>query len=140
MPRTGSSGGCRRHERAQTTLRGVLCLGFALYSPALAAQTTQPHEIRERVEALDRTFNTGSFSQLADFYDSDVTVFQDTTLYTGYREYWEHYLEPEFRAAGPIRLSHSVQHVHILNDGRAAYAASSFTPKSAGLVTSVAAS
>lgn len=106
----------------------AVVLGISTCATPVLAQDNPAHQVHERIEAFDRAFSTGKFPELADFFDRDVTIVQDTKIFSAFQDYLDDYLQPELGGKGPVRLTHSTLHVHFIDAGSTrAYAVSTFT-------------
>ena len=114
-------------ERLRHATVATIALGIWTCATPVLAQNNPTHQVHERIEAFDRAFSTGRFAELADFFDRDVTIVQDTTIFSDFHDYLDRYLQPELGGKGPIRLTHSTLHVHFISaDSTRAYAVSTF--------------
>ncbi|MDQ3070786.1 MAG: nuclear transport factor 2 family protein [Acidobacteriota bacterium] len=94
-----------------------------------AAHQTAPGEaarITEWLKGYDAAFNAKDLDRLATYYHPDVTIYEGGGINNGWADYRDHHLGPELKAFENLQFGHTEQKVHVLGDGRTAYAVSQY--------------
>ena len=119
----------------RSTKRTLLALGLMLASawPASAQQATPPTGdaavIEKWLAEYDAAFNAKDLEKLGTFYLPDVTIYEGGGIDNGWAAYRDKHLGPELKAFENLQFAHTNRQIHVLGDGRTAYAVSQYTLK-----------
>ncbi|MDQ3169785.1 MAG: nuclear transport factor 2 family protein [Acidobacteriota bacterium] len=88
--------------------------------------TDDAARITEWLKGYDAAFNAKDLDTLATYYHPDVTIYEGGGINNGWADYRDHHLGPELKAFENLQFGHTEQRVHVLGDGRTAYAVSQY--------------
>lgn len=98
-------------------------------SPSPQPASGEGTKIEAWLREYDAAFNAKDLDKLASFYHPDVTVYEGGGINSGWVDYRDRHLGPELKAFQDLQFSHANVTVHLLGDGRGAYAIASYTLK-----------
>lgn len=109
----------------------VVAPAFAQDHAAHSAQPSQQHaeevqQIEQWLAAYDAAFNAKDLARLGEFYHPDVTIYEGGGIDNGWAAYRDHHLAPELKAFENLQFGHTDRTVHVVGDGRTAYATASY--------------
>lgn len=82
--------------------------------------------IEKWLEGYDAAFIAKDLAKLGSYYDPNVTIYEGGGINNGWADYRDHHLGPELKAFENLRFGHTDRKVHVLGDGRSAYAISNY--------------
>lgn len=77
----------------------------------------------------DVAFNAKDLEKLGTFYHPDVTVYEGGGINNGWADYRDRHLGPELKEFQNLHFGHTNRQIHVLGDGRTAYALSAYSIK-----------
>jgi uncharacterized protein YcnI len=96
-------------------------------SDSQAAPTGDDEQkIAEWLKGYDAAFNAKDLERLGSFYHADVTIYEGGGINNGWADYRDNHLGPELKAIENLQFGHRNRKVHLLGDGRSAYAISEY--------------
>ena len=105
-------------------------------TPAAATPTTQPNTgsgeaalIEKWLTEYDAAFNAKDLQKLGTFYHPDVTIYEGGGIDNGWAAYRDGHLGPELKAFENLQFGHTNRQIHVLGDGKTAYAISQYSLK-----------
>jgi ketosteroid isomerase-like protein len=113
---------------------------LTLSAPVIAAAQSHPagHQghaqtsaadvaaIEKWLDGYDAAFIAKDLEKLARYYHPDVTIYEGGGINNGWADYRDHHLGPELKAFEGLQFGHTDRKVHLLGDGRTAYAVSNY--------------
>lgn len=85
--------------------------------------------IEKWLAGYDVAFNAKDLDKLGSFYLADATIYEGGGIDNGWVAYRDGHLGPELKAFENLQFAHSDRQIHVLPDGRSAYAVSQYTLK-----------
>ena len=85
--------------------------------------------IEKWLSEYDAAFNAKDLEKLGTFYHPDVTIYEGGGVDNGWAAYRDGHLGPELKAFENLQFAHTNRQIHVLGDGRSAYAVSQYTLK-----------
>jgi ketosteroid isomerase-like protein/uncharacterized protein YcnI len=85
--------------------------------------------IEKWLAEYDAAFNAKDLDKLGSFYHPDVTIYEGGGIDNGWAKYRDGHLGPELKAFENLQFAHTGRQVHLLGDGKTAYAISQYTLK-----------
>ena len=85
--------------------------------------------IEKWLAEYDAAFNAKDLQKLGTFYHPDVTIYEGGGIDHGWAAYRDGHLGPELKAFENLQFGHSNRQIHVLGDGKAAYAVSQYSLK-----------
>lgn len=85
--------------------------------------------IEKWLAGYDAAFNAKDLDKLGAFYHPQVTIYEGGGIDNGWAAYRDGHLGPELKAFENLQFAHTNRQVHVLPDGKSAYAISSYTLK-----------
>ena len=82
--------------------------------------------IEKWLDGYDAAFIAKDLEKLASYYHPDVTIYEGGGINNGWADYRDHHLGPELKAFEGLQFGHTDRKVHVLGDGRTAYAVSNY--------------
>ena len=82
--------------------------------------------IEKWLEGYDAAFIAKDLAKLASYYDPNVTIYEGGGINNGWADYRDHHLGPELKAFEGLQFGHTDRKIHVLGDGRTAYAVSNY--------------
>ena len=105
-------------------------------TPAPTAPTAQPSAGSSETAAIekwlaeyDAAFNAKDLQKLGTFYHPDVTIYEGGGIDNGWAAYRDGHLGPELKAFENLQFGHTNRQIHVLGDGKTAYAISQYSLK-----------
>ena len=77
----------------------------------------------------DAAFNAKDLQKLGTFYHPAVTIYEGGSVDNGWADYRDGHLGPELKAFENLQFAHTNRQIHVLGDGKTAYAVSQYTLK-----------
>lgn len=105
----------------------LLLAGFTSAQKGTAGSDTA--SIEKLLADYDAAFNAKDLQKLGTFYHPDVTIYEGGGVDKGWPAYRDGHLGPELKAFENLQFGHSDREIHVRDDGRTAYAISSYTLK-----------
>jgi ketosteroid isomerase-like protein len=94
-----------------------------------AAATGEAAVIEKWLAEYDAAFNAKDLQKLGTFYHPEVTIYEGGGIDNGWAAYRDGHLGPELKAFENLQFGHSNRQIHVLGDGRTAYAISTYSLK-----------
>jgi len=94
-----------------------------------AGATGEVAIIEKWLAEYDAAFNAKDLQKLGTFYHPDVTIYEGGGIDNGWAAYRDGHLGPELKAFENLQFGHSNRQIHVLGDGRTAYAISTYSLK-----------
>lgn len=91
-----------------------------------AAPTGEAAVIEKWLAEYDAAFNAKDLEKLGTFYHPDVTVYEGGGINNGWADYRDRHLGPELKEFQNLQFGHTNRRIHVLGDGRTAYAVSGY--------------
>lgn len=85
--------------------------------------------IEKWLSEYDAAFNAKDLQKLGTFYLPDATIYEGGGIDNGWASYRDGHLGPELKAFENLQFAHTNRQIHVLGDGRTAYAVSQYTLK-----------
>ncbi|MBA2258846.1 MAG: DUF1775 domain-containing protein [Acidobacteria bacterium] len=85
--------------------------------------------IEKWLAEYDAAFNAKDLDKLGTFYHPDVTIYEGGGIDNGWAKYRDGHLGPELKAFENLQFGHSNRQIHVLGDGKTAYAVSTYSLK-----------
>lgn len=85
--------------------------------------------IEQWLDEYDAAFNAKDLDKLATFYHSEATIYEGGRVDHGWASYRDGHLGPELKAFEQLQFGHGGRTIHLLGDGKTAYAVSTYTLK-----------
>ena len=105
-------------------------------TPAPASSTVQASAGSSETAAIekwlaeyDAAFNAKDLQKLGTFYHPDVTIYEGGGIDNGWAAYRDGHLGPELKAFENLQFGHTNRQIHVLGDGKTAYAISQYSLK-----------
>lgn len=117
---------------AAMTFGLLLMTGLAGRTPQATPQAQPAGEVAHVarwLDGYDAAFNAKDLEKLGTYYASDVTIYEGGGINNGWADYRDHHLGPELKAFENLQFGHTERKVHVLGDGRTAYAVSQYSLK-----------
>lgn len=93
-----------------------LVVAFLPSSPAVVAQTSTG-TLRAWLDRYEKALASRDLARLADFFDSEVTIFEGGGTNIGWADYRDHHLGPELAEMESLDLRHSDVRLRELGPG-----------------------
>ena len=94
-----------------------------------ARATGEAAVIEKWLAEYDAAFNVKDLEKLGSFYLPDATIYEGGGIDNGWAAYRDGHLGPELKAFENLQFAHTNRQIHVLDDGRSAYAVSQYTLK-----------
>ena len=94
-----------------------------------APATGEAAVIEKWLAEYDAAFNAKDLQKLGTFYHPDVTIYEGGGIDNGWAAYRDGHLGPELKAFENLQFGHTNRQIHVLGDGKTAYAVSQYTLK-----------
>ena len=94
-----------------------------------APATGEAAVIEKWLAGYDVAFNAKDLDKLGSFYLPDATIYEGGGVDNGWAAYRDGHLGPELKAFENLQFAHTNRQIHVLGDGRSAYAVSQYTLK-----------
>ena len=85
--------------------------------------------IEKWLAEYDAAFNAKDLQKLGTFYHPDVTIYEGGGIDNGWAAYRDGHLGPELKAFENLQFGHTNRQIHVLGDGKTAYAISQYSLK-----------
>lgn len=85
--------------------------------------------IEKWLSEYDAAFNAKDLQKLGAFYLPEATIYEGGGIDNGWAAYRDGHLGPELKAFENLQFAHTNRQIHVLGDGRSAYAVSQYTLK-----------
>ena len=85
--------------------------------------------IEKWLSEYDAAFNAKDLQKLGTFYLPEATIYEGGGIDNGWAAYRDGHLGPELKAFENLQFAHTNRQIHVLGDGRSAYAVSQYTLK-----------
>ena len=93
------------------------------------AHTGEAAVIEKWLAEYDAAFNARDLEKLGTFYHADVTVYEGGGINNGWVDYRDRHLGPELKEFQNLQFGHTNRRIHVLGDGRSAYAVAAYSLK-----------
>ena len=93
------------------------------------SQAGETAAIEKWLAEYDAAFNAKDLQKLGTFYHPDVTIYEGGGIDNGWAAYRDGHLGPELKAFENLQFGHSNRQIHVLGDGKTAYAVSQYSLK-----------
>lgn len=94
-----------------------------------APATGEAAVIEKWLAEYDAAFNAKDLDKLGSFYHPEVTIYEGGGIDNGWAKYRDGHLGPELKAFENLQFAHTGRQIHLLGDGKTAYAVSQYTLK-----------
>lgn len=85
--------------------------------------------IEQWLAEYDAAFNAKDLDKLGTFYHPEATIYEGGRVDHGWASYRDGHLGPELKAFEQLQFGHGGRTIHLLGDGKTAYAVSTYTLK-----------
>lgn len=85
--------------------------------------------IEKWLAEYDAAFNAKDLQKLGTFYLPEATIYEGGGIDNGWAAYRDGHLGPELKAFENLQFAHTNRQIHVLPDGRSAYAVSQYSLK-----------
>lgn len=114
---------------AGVTVLEVMKPEAATFDTQAPAASDEAARIEAWLAGYDAAFNAKDLDRLAAFDDVDVTIYEGGGVNNGWADYRDRHLGPELKGFQNLQFGHTGRKVHVLGDGRTAYAISQYSLK-----------
>ena len=97
--------------------------------PAQGTATGEVAVIEKWLAEYDAAFNAKDLQKLGTFYLPEATIYEGGGIDNGWAAYRDGHLGPELKAFENLQFAHTNRQIHVMADGKSAYAVSQYSLK-----------